>query len=73
MSETIDLHEMMLAELREFGTALAARIVVTPVADQRARVDKVERAPDKRAAGSSRPSKTPYRHRHRQSTRNGRE
>lgn len=33
MSETMDLHDAMLAELRQFGSALAACIVVTPVVD----------------------------------------
>lgn len=57
MSQTIDLHEMMLAELREFGTALAARIVVTPVAAQGAQVREAKRSPDRRAAASSTLSK----------------
>ena len=33
MSEPMDLHDAMLAELRQFGSALAACIVVTPVVD----------------------------------------
>ena len=32
MSEPVDLYEAILAELRQFGGALAACIVVTPVA-----------------------------------------
>ena len=52
MSETIDLQEAMLAKLREFGPALAACIVVTPVADHGAHAGCAESFPARRAAVS---------------------
>ena len=50
MPETIDLQEVMLTELREFGPALAACIVVTPVADDGMPAGSAGSFPDKRAA-----------------------
>ena len=52
MSETIDLQEAMLAELREFGPALAACIVVTPVADLGTHAGCAEGFLDRRVAAS---------------------
>ena len=52
MSETIDLQEVMLAELRAFGPALAACIVVTPIADDGTRAGDAESFQDRRASES---------------------
>ncbi|WEN16512.1 copper-translocating P-type ATPase [Rhodanobacter sp. AS-Z3] len=55
MSEPIDPQEVMLAELREFGTALAASIVVTPVADHGTHAVHEDSLPDISPPGSTKP------------------
>ena len=55
MSEPIDPQEVMLAELREFGTALAASIVVTPVADYGTHAGHEDSLSHKSPSGSTKP------------------